>query len=164
MDYSTCYLLMYRMSGIFRLGLIFAEFATSLKSPKIDTAKNKSYYKSPLRTLQIAKIGLSENLTHLPGVILPNFPDAKKFPIYSILRIQTPDLVRLCEAVRRASEMADNENHRMAAARVIRIAGNQILQLATSLREEELSKSATQYVSFKIITSDAHEALLVTKS
>ena len=63
----------YRISGIFRDGLIFAEFATTLKSQKIDTAKNKPYYKSPLRTLQIAKIGLSENLTHLPGVIFAKF-------------------------------------------------------------------------------------------
>ena len=29
----------YHISGIFRVGLIFAEFATSLKSPKLDTAK-----------------------------------------------------------------------------------------------------------------------------
>ena len=41
----------YRISGIFRVGLIFAEFATCLKSPNIDTAKNKPYYTSPLRVL-----------------------------------------------------------------------------------------------------------------
>ena len=46
----------YRISGIFCVGLIFAEFATSLKSPKIDTAKNKLYYTSSLRVLEIAKI------------------------------------------------------------------------------------------------------------
>ena len=34
----------YCISGIFHVGLIFAEFATSLKSPKIDTAKNKPYF------------------------------------------------------------------------------------------------------------------------
>ena len=43
------------------MGLIFAEFATSLKSPKIDTEKNKPYDTSLLRVLEIAKIGLSEN-------------------------------------------------------------------------------------------------------
>ena len=70
--------------GNFRVGLIFAEFATSLKSPKIDTAKNKLYNKSPLRTLQIAKKALSENLTHLPGVIFAKFSRREKFPIYGI--------------------------------------------------------------------------------
>ena len=59
----------YRISGIFGIGLIFAEFATFLKSPKIDTAKNKPYCTSSLIVLEIAKIGLSENLTHLPSVI-----------------------------------------------------------------------------------------------
>ena len=43
--------LYYRISGIFRVGLIFAEFTTSLKSPKIDTAKNKPYFMSLLRAL-----------------------------------------------------------------------------------------------------------------
>ena len=43
------------------MGLIFAEFATSLKSPKIDSAKNKLYNTSSIRVLEIAKIGLSEN-------------------------------------------------------------------------------------------------------
>ena len=61
------YTLLYRVSGIFRVGLIFAEFATSLKSPKIDTAKNKPYYTSTLRVHEIAKIGLSENLTRMTG-------------------------------------------------------------------------------------------------
>ena len=42
----------YRISGIFRVGLIFAEFATSMKSPKIDTAKMKPYYTSSLRALE----------------------------------------------------------------------------------------------------------------
>ena len=41
--------LKYRISGIFHVGLIFAEFATSLKFPKIDTVKNKPYYTSSLR-------------------------------------------------------------------------------------------------------------------
>ena len=55
--------------GNFCVGLIFAEFATSLKSPKIDTAKNKPYYTYSLRVIEIAKIELSENLAHLPSVI-----------------------------------------------------------------------------------------------
>ena len=50
----------YRISGIFRVGLIFAEFATSLKSLKINTEKNKPYYTSSLRVHEIAKIGLRE--------------------------------------------------------------------------------------------------------
>ena len=61
----------YRISGIFCVGLIFAKFATFLKSPKLDTAKNKPYryYTSTLRVLEIAKIGLGENLTHIQSVI-----------------------------------------------------------------------------------------------
>ena len=70
----------YRISGFFRVGLIFAEFATSLKSPKIDTAKNKPYYKSSLRVLEIAKIGLSENLTHLQSVIFRQIFPTRKIP------------------------------------------------------------------------------------
>ena len=50
----------YRISGIFCVDFIFAEFATTLKSPKIDIAKNKPYYTSSLRVLEIAKIGLGE--------------------------------------------------------------------------------------------------------
>ena len=69
-------------SGIFRMGLIFAEFATSQKSPKIDTAKNKPYYTSSLRVVEIAKIGLSENLTHLQRVIFAKISRREKFPIY----------------------------------------------------------------------------------
>ena len=72
----------YRISGIFRVGLFFAEFATSLKSPKMDTAKNKPYYASSLRVLEIAKIGLGENLTHLPSVIFAKISRREKFPIY----------------------------------------------------------------------------------
>ena len=73
---------MYRIFGIFHVGLIFAEFATSLNSPKIDTAKNKPYYTSSLTDLDIAKIGLSENLTHLPSGIFAEIRLRKKFPIY----------------------------------------------------------------------------------
>ena len=73
---------MYRISGIFRVGLISAEFATSLKSSKIDTAKNTPYYTSSLRVFKIAKIGLSENLTHLPSGIFAKIPRREKFPIY----------------------------------------------------------------------------------
>ena len=72
----------YRISGNFRVGLIFAEFATSLKSPKIDTAKNKSYYTFSLRVIEIAKIGLSEKLTQLPSVIFAKISRREKFPIY----------------------------------------------------------------------------------
>ena len=61
--------------------LIFAEFPAFLKSPKIDTVKNKSYYISSLRVLEIAKIGLSENLTHLPSVIFAKNSRREKFPI-----------------------------------------------------------------------------------
>ena len=64
------------------MGLIFAEFATSMKSPKIDTAKNKPYYTSSLRVLEIAKIGHSENSTHLPIVIFAKISRREKFPIY----------------------------------------------------------------------------------
>ena len=60
------------------MGLLFAEFGTSLKSPKIDTAKNRLYYMSSLRVLEIAKIWLSENLTHLASVFFrKNFPTRK---------------------------------------------------------------------------------------
>ena len=76
--------LSYRISGNFRVGLIFAEFATSLKSPKIDTAKNKPYNTASLRVLEIAKIELSENLTHLPSVIFAKISRREKFPIYGI--------------------------------------------------------------------------------
>ena len=79
----------YRISGIFRVGLIFAEFATSLKSPKIDTAKNKPYYTSSLRVLEIAKIGLNENLTHLPSVIFAKISRREKFQIYGISILDT---------------------------------------------------------------------------
>ena len=75
----------YHISGIFRVGLMFAEFATSLKSPKIDTAKNKPYYTSSLRVLEIAKIELSENLTHLPSVIFAKISRREKSPIYGII-------------------------------------------------------------------------------
>ena len=78
---------MYRISGIFGVGLIFAEFAASLKSPKIDTAKIKPYYTSSLRILEIAKIGLSENLAHLPSVIFAKIFRGEKFPIYGILQV-----------------------------------------------------------------------------
>ena len=71
----------YRISGIFRVGLIFAKFTTSLKSPKIDTAKNKPNHTFSLRVLEIAKIGLSENLTHLPSGIFAKISRHKKFPI-----------------------------------------------------------------------------------
>ena len=67
------------ISGIFCVSLIFAEFATFLKSPKINTGKNKPYYTSSLRVLEIAKIELLEYLKHLPNDIF-----AKKFPTRKI--------------------------------------------------------------------------------
>ena len=67
------------------MGLIFAEFATSLKSPKIDTAKNKPYYMSLLRVPEIAKIELSEKLTHHPSVNFAKIARREKFPIYGRL-------------------------------------------------------------------------------
>ena len=78
------YNMVYHISWIFRAGLIFAEFATSLKSPKIDTAKNKPSYTSSLRVLEIAKIGLSENLTHLPSGIFAKISQREQFPIYGM--------------------------------------------------------------------------------
>ena len=62
------------------MGLIFTEFATSLKLPKIDTAKNKPYYTSSLRVLELAKIELGENLTHLPSVIFAKISPTRKIP------------------------------------------------------------------------------------
>ena len=67
------------------MGLIFAEFATSLKSPKKDTAtKNKPCYMSSFRVLEIVKIGLSENLALLPSVIFAQISLCKKFGIYTV--------------------------------------------------------------------------------
>ena len=74
----------YRISGIFCVGLIFAEFATSLKSPKIDKAKDKPYYMSSLRVFEIAKIRRRENLTHLLSVVFAKISRREKFPIYGI--------------------------------------------------------------------------------
>ena len=70
--------------GNFRVGLIFAKFATFLKSPKIDSAKNKTYLTSTLRVLEIAKICLSENLTYLQSVIFAKKSRREKFLIYGI--------------------------------------------------------------------------------
>ena len=79
----------YRISGIFNMGLIFAEFATSLKLPKIDTVKNKPYYMSSLRVLEIAKIELSENQnqTHFPSCIFVKISQREKFPIYGMFKL-----------------------------------------------------------------------------
>ena len=53
-----------------------------MKSPKIDTAKNKPYYTSSLKDL--AKIRLSEILTHLQSVIFAKISRREKFPIYGM--------------------------------------------------------------------------------
>ena len=76
--------LLYRILGIFRVGLNF-EFATSMKLPKIDQANNKCYYMSSWRVLEIAKIWLSENLTHLPSVIFGKISQHEKFSLYSMV-------------------------------------------------------------------------------
>ena len=67
------------------MGLIFAEFTTFLKSPKIDIAKNKPYHTSSLRVLEIVKIELSEYLTHLASDIFAKICQREKFPIYGTL-------------------------------------------------------------------------------
>ena len=60
------------------MGLIFADFATFLKLPEIDTAKNKPYYTSSWRVLEIAKIGLGENFnTPSKRHFRQNFPTRK---------------------------------------------------------------------------------------
>ena len=66
---------------IYRISVVFAEFAT-LKSPKKDTPKKNPFYTSSLRVNEIAKIGLSENLTHLPSIIFAKICRRQKFPIY----------------------------------------------------------------------------------
>ena len=50
----------------------------------MDTAKNEPYHASSLRVLEIAKIGLSENLTHIPSGIFAKISRREKFPIYGI--------------------------------------------------------------------------------
>ena len=45
-------------------------------------SKNNPYDTSSLRFLEIAKIGLSENLTHIPRVIFVKISRLEKFPIY----------------------------------------------------------------------------------
>ena len=66
------------------MSLILAEFAIALKLPKIDTAKNKPFYTSSLRVLEIAKIGLGENSTDLQSVIFAKISRREKFPIYTV--------------------------------------------------------------------------------
>ena len=70
--------------GKFSRGFNFVDFATFLKSPKIDTAKNKPHITSSLRVLEIAKIELSEYLKHLPSDIFAKISRHEKFPIYII--------------------------------------------------------------------------------
>ena len=80
--------LKYSISGIFRVGLIFAKFVTSLKSLKLNTVKNKPYYTSSLRVLEIAKIGLCENLPSKRH-FSPKFPDTKNSDIqYLVLPVK----------------------------------------------------------------------------
>ena len=74
------------------MGLIFAEFAAFLKSPKIDTVKNKPYNTSSLRVLEIATMGLFENLTLLPKFIFSKITKHEKFPIYGnlLMKLEIP--------------------------------------------------------------------------
>ena len=58
-----------------------------MKSPKIDTAKNKPYYTSSLRVLEIAKMGFSENLSHIPSVIFAKNSRREKILIYGTFHI-----------------------------------------------------------------------------
>ena len=75
----------YRILGIFRMRLIFAEFTTPSKSLIMHTAKIRHCNKSLLTTLQIPKIGLSEQSMHLPGIIFDKIAPRKNFPIYDII-------------------------------------------------------------------------------
>ena len=77
----------YPISGIFRMGLIFAEFTNSSKSLNMHTAKIRHYNKSLLAVLQIVKIGLGEQLTHHPGVIFAKIAQCKIIPIYGMSAI-----------------------------------------------------------------------------
>ena len=63
------------------IGLIFTEFATSLKLPKIGTVKNKPYHTSSLRVLEILKTGLCKYFTHFPSGIFAKISRCEKFPI-----------------------------------------------------------------------------------
>ena len=86
--YPACLLLIFKTiyntvyQEFYRVGLIFAEFTASLKSLKIDTAKNKPYYTSSLRVLVISKKGLGENLSHLPSGIFVKIFRCTKFLTY----------------------------------------------------------------------------------
>ena len=75
----------YRISGIFLVGLIFSEFATSLKLPKIDTVKSKSYYRSSLRVPEITK-NRTQWKFNTPSVISAKISRREKFPIYGMWR------------------------------------------------------------------------------
>ena len=55
-----------------------------MKSPKIGAAKNKPFYMYSWRVLEIAKIRLGENLTHLLSVVFAKISRREKFPIYGI--------------------------------------------------------------------------------
>ena len=74
------------------MGLIFAEFAISLKLQKLDTAKNKHYYTSSLRVFEIAKIGLGENLTHLPSIIFAKISRHEKILDIRFVVAYSPEL------------------------------------------------------------------------
>ena len=81
---SPAFTLPYHTAGNFHVGLIFAVFVTSLKSPKIDTAKTKPYYMhvSPIRSHQITKIGLREKITQLHIII---FAKNSRYTVFSLV-------------------------------------------------------------------------------
>ena len=68
--------------GNFSRGFNFPWVRDFPEIAKIDTGKNKPSYTSALRVLEIAKIGLSGNLTHLPSCIFAKISRHEKFPIY----------------------------------------------------------------------------------
>ena len=77
------------MSLIFRTYRIFADFATSSLSLEIHTGKIRHCYKSLLTALQIAKIGLGEQLTDLLVVIFTKIARHENIPIYGIALYMT---------------------------------------------------------------------------
>ena len=67
----------YRISGIFRVGLIFDEFATSLKPPKIDTGKNKLYIFIESHWNSENRTRWKFNTVTFESSFSPKFPDVK---------------------------------------------------------------------------------------
>ena len=72
------------MSGNVRMGVIFAKFATSKESLKLNTVQNRCNDKSSYRSIQIAKILLREKITHLFIAIFAKISKRENIPIYGI--------------------------------------------------------------------------------